>query len=246
MRRQHFAWTYIVLSLVLTIYGTYSLIYNHVKGRGLSILGLVFLIIGSTLLIIFFTLLIISHFKKKKALANSKVIETEVKEAEPEEVKEVKPEPKEEAKKPVEEKKTSTSGYTPRKSSSYSSSRSSSSFSGGDAYIKQVGYGPVLRVNGQQILDMRSNTYYQIEGNMVHMHGSGPVFEISGNRIRLAYGSYLYEISGDSVNKIYGGYFASISGGYIQTYDLSQKFEISGDLNLKQKLAVVALLFGAY
>lgn len=44
----------------------------------------------------------------------------------------------------------------------------------------------------------------------------------------------------------YGGYFASISDGYIQVHDLSEKYEISGDLNLEQKLAVVALLFGKY
>ncbi|MBO4541521.1 MAG: hypothetical protein J5736_06060 [Bacilli bacterium] len=119
-------------------------------------------------------------------------------------------------------------------------------FLGGSAYINKVGYGPVLRVEEEEILDMRSNAYYRIEGKQVKRLGSGPVYEISGNRIRLAFGGYLYEISGETVNKVFGGYFASFSGGYLQTFDLKEKYEISGSLSLQQKLAVVALLFGTY
>lgn len=108
---------------------------------------------------------------------------------------------------------------------------------------KKVGYGPVLRVEEDEILDMRSNTYYRTDGNIVKRSSSGPVYEISGNRIRSAFGSYLFEISGGSVYKTFGGFYASISGGYLQTYDLSEKYEISGSLSIKQQLAVVALLF---
>ena len=93
---------------------------------------------------------------------------------------------------------------------------------------------------------MRSNTYYVIEGNMVKMRGQGPIYEISGSRIRDAFGGYLYEISGSSVNKTFGGFFASIESGYLQTHDLKVKYEIPSSLNMKQKLAIVALLFGSY
>ena len=119
-------------------------------------------------------------------------------------------------------------------------------FRGGSAYVRQVGYGAVLRVEGEEILDMRSNTYYRIEGNVVKRSGAGPAFEISGNRIRAAFGSYLYELSGDNVNRVFGGYYASFSGNFLKTHDLSQQYEISGSLSDVQKLAVVALLFGSY
>ena len=75
------------------------------------------------------------------------------------------------------------------------------------------------------------------------MPGSGPVFEISGNRIREAFGGYLFEISGSSINKTCGGFYASISGNYIQTYDLSEKYEMTDSFNRLQLLAIVALLF---
>ena len=45
---------------------------------------------------------------------------------------------------------------------------------------------------------------------------------------------------------ISGGYFASITSGYIPKYDSSEKYEIEDGLSLKQKLAIVALLFGTY
>ena len=128
----------------------------------------------------------------------------------------------------------------------YEKVRTTSSFSSGSVYISRVGYGPVLRVSGAEILDMRNNAYYHIEGNVVKKDGSGPVFEISGNRIKAAFGSYLYEISGNNVNKIFGGFYASINNSSIQTHDLSERHEISGSLNLYQKLTVIALLFGAY
>ena len=127
-----------------------------------------------------------------------------------------------------------------------SSSSSSYRFRGGSGYIKRVGYGPVLRVEGAQILDMRNNTYYMIEGNYVKRNGYGPVYEIRGSSLKHAYGGFLYEISGDNVNKVYGGYFASFNGNYLQKYDLSEKYEVPDSLSIKQKLAIVALLFGEY
>ena len=114
-----------------------------------------------------------------------------------------------------------------------------------DIYVKKVGYGPVLRVSGNRVLDMRSNTYYHIQGNMVHQDGGGPAFEINGSKIRSAFGGYLYEISGSNINKVFGGFYASISGNYITIHDLSEKYETTGTLNKNQILVVAALLFEA-
>ena len=123
---------------------------------------------------------------------------------------------------------------------------SSSSYSVSTVYVKQVGYGPLLRVEGNRILDMRSNTYYRIEDNMVMQEGYGPVFEIRGNQIKNAFGSFLYELSGSNINKVFGGFYASISGNYITLYDLSIKYEMTDSLSKSQILAVAALLFGKY
>ena len=237
MRRQHFAWTYLVTAIVLTIYGAFNLIYNHVKGKEMSILGLVFLIVGASLLVVYFVLLLISLSQKKKIVTEEKPVEKE-------------PEPVIETKKEITptkvEKPATPVRSSPKKEVIYTSRSSSSRFNDDTIYVRKVGYGPVLRVTGPEILDMRTNTYYRIEGHLVKQVGSGPIFEISGSRIRHAFGGYLYEISGDNVNKTYGGFYASFTGNYLQTYDLKEKYEIDGRLVLAQKLAIVALLFGAY
>ena len=238
MRKQTFAWTFLVLAIVLTAYGGYAVINSVIKQKDIPILGLIFLIVGSAMLVLFLVLLIISLFQRKKKPAIEEVVEQEEIKEEPAPVAETKEEEPVVSEKPVER--------TYRNDVTYERRSSPSRSYGGSAYIKRVGYGPVLRVEEDEILDMRSNTYYRIEGNYVKQSGSGPVFEISGNSIKLAYGGYLYEISGGNVNKTYGGYFASISGGYLQTHDLSEKYEISGSLTLKQQLAVVAILFGTY
>lgn len=240
MRRQFFAWTWLVLSLVLTIYGAYSLIYNSVHGKEAPLLAVIFVIAGGILLVLFLILNIVSYFQNKKKVVTSNDVKVEEKVEEA--VQEVTTEDK-----PVSEKKPETPRNSSRGEVTYTRSRSSTrDFDGGSGYVKLVGYGPVLRVNDAEILDMRSNTYYRIEGNLVKQSGCGPVYEISGNKIKLAFGGYLYEISGGNVNKIYGGFYASMSGGYLQTHDLKEKYEIPTDLNLKQKLAIVALLFGTY
>ena len=240
MRRQYFAWSYLVLALILTIYGGYSAIYSLTHQKDIPTLGIVFLIIGGTMLVLFLVLLAISLFQKKKAPVMVEAKEPEIIE---EKVEEPVVEEKEEIE-PIPVKEESLKRY--QKDVTYQSNQSVSRSYLGSAYIKQVGYGPVLRVEEDEILDMRSNTYYRLEGNYVKRSGSGPVFEISGSKIKHAYGSYLYEISGGSVYKTFGGYYASISGGYLQAHDLQEKYEISGSLSLKQQLAVVAILFGSY
>ena len=240
MRRVNFWWTYLVGCIVCIVYGGGTLAYHLNKGNGLSIHALILLIIGSVLLVVFLILYLISLFQKRKEM--DKVEEPQ--EEPTEEVEEPSEEPQE-----VESLDDKIDYASIERIHPSQISHSSSSTGGGRSgttYIKLVGSGPILRVEGDRIYDMRNSTYYRIEGNIVKQEGSGPVFEINGNRIRVAFGSYLYEISGDSVNKVFGGYFASISGGKITKHDLSEIYEISGSLDLVQKLAVVALIFGTY
>lgn len=239
MRRITFAWTFLVLALVLTIYGGYSLIYSLAHNEDVPILGLVFLIVGTILLVLFAVLMLITYFQKKKHTSEHKeeVVVEEAKKVE--EVVEKKEEPKP-------EKKTvqSVRNYS-YDEDDYPRAKSYSRYDSETIYVKKVGYGPVLRIEGANIFDMRSNTYYRIEGNMIHQNGYGPVYEISGNRIRIAFSSYIFELSGDNINKVFGGYYASFNGTYLQTFDLKEKYEITGRLNNKQKLAIAALLFNS-
>ena len=248
MRRQHFEWTFLVLALVLTIYGGYSLLYNHIKKKAMSVLGLVFFIIGCVLLITFIVLVVISYFQKKKAIKNQENKEPEIAEKPAEIAEKPAKTPQIEKDLDEEDEPEPIVRSTPDSEVTYvrTAPRSTPRFEGGSGYIKLVGYGPVLRVENDQILDMRNNTYYRIEGNLVKQMGGGPVFEINGNSIKLAFGGYLYEISGSSINKVYGGFYASISGNYIQTFDLKQKYEMTDSFNKKQILAIAALIFGTY
>lgn len=251
MRKQHFEWSFVVLGLVLTIYGGYSLIYNYVNDKDIPGLGIAFLIVGATLLLLYLGLFIISLFQKKRIVPDQE---------QPSEQPPIEETTTEEAEKPIEEETveeeitedskddydSSYEIYTPKERITYQRNRSIYDSDGGSGYAKKVGYGSVLRIENNRILDMRTNTYYSIEGNIVSELGGGPVFEISGNRIKSAFGDYLYEISGNNVNKVFGGFYASFSGNYLQTNDLEHVYEISCSLNSKQRLAVVALLFGCY
>ena len=239
MRRRYFAWTWLVLSLVLTIYGTYSIIYYRSQNKGVPVLGWVFFISGTILLVTYLVLALISLIQSKTRKPKVEPVVVEDKKEEP-------IQKTEQVQAPVVEEKTPQTRESSYRREPCYSSKTARSFDGGSGYVKLVGYGPVLRVENEVILDMQNNTYYRIEGNMVNQSGGGPVFEISGNRIRSAFGGYLYEISGSNVNKVYGGFYASISSGYLQTFDLKEKYEIPTNLNKKQILAVVALLFGTY
>ena len=235
MRRRYFLWTYLVLTLVLLIYGGYSVFSSLRDQKDIPALGMVFFAFGLMLLALFLGLLLATFIHKKRHPV--KVEEPKVEEKE----ETFEPEP---AEKP---KPAPAPRYEPRNDVAYERREPiRREFEGGSGYVNQVGYGPVLRISEADILDMRTNNYYRIEGNQVKQSGYGPVFEISRNRIRSAFGGYLYEISGSSVNKVFGGYYASMDGNILQTHDLRLKFEIPSSLNMAQKLAVVALLFGAY
>lgn len=207
------------------------------------------LILGLAALI--FTLIgfIFDRLAKKQGRGASSA-ETEQKEPEPEPVPAAEekeeapmkePAPAEKKEEPKQEP-VERAPYVPKSERSYSSSIYDSSYS--TVYVKMVGYGPLLRVEGPRILDMRNNIYYRIEGDKVMQDGSGLRYEIRGNQIRDAFGGYLYELSGSNINKVYGGFYASISGNYITLYDSSRKFETTGSLSKKQTLVVAALLFG--
>ncbi len=245
MRRFYLAWSMGVFGIIGTVYGAFSLIYNHNHDKPLPVYGLVLLILGIISLVLFLSLWTAQYIvKKKKAEEPVPPVEdnTAVEEAEePAEEPKVEEEPEvEEEEEPESAEEDDSPSYH---NLSYSSS---SSYSASTVYVKQVGYGPLLRVEGMRILDMRTNTYYRIENNMVMLEGSGPSFEIRGNQIRSAFGSYLYELSGSNINKVFGGFYASVSGNYITLYDLSQKFEMTDSLSKKQILVVAALLFGRY
>lgn len=240
MRKQYFKWSWFVLGLVLSVYGAFSLIYNHTHNKDFSILGLVFLIVGLILLVSYFTLLTISVIQDNKSKKIKKTIVEQPKEIKIEQPEKIKVESK-----PVKKEEKPTTNRDVSYSQSNKPVRSTREFNGGSGYVKLIGEGPIIRISEQEILDMRTNTYYRIEDNYVKQMGYGPVFELVGNRIKLAYGGYLFELSGSNINKVYGGFFASISGGFLKTYDLSQNYEIPTSLNKSQILAVVALLFKA-
>lgn len=247
MRRHRFWWTYLVVTIVLAGYGTFSFIYNLNRGKGVSILGLIFMIIGLMMLGLFLGLFLYDYFVTKK---NKKIIESKIIEQPVEEVEEIKVEKEEYKEKKVfnKEKYRYEDNEEERSKRNYYStnrSRYDSDFSS-TVYVKKQGYGPILRVEGNRLLDMRSNTYYRIEENVIKQEGSGPVFEINGNRIKLAYGSYIYEMNGNNINRTFGGFFAQINGNFIQKYDSSEIYEMSSSLTSKQILVVVALLFGSY
>ena len=239
MRKQYLHWSLMVLGIVGTIYGTYLLIYHYNHGNGLNVLALVLLILGILSLLSFLVAIISIHLTHKKRA--NEVETTKLEEAVP--VEEEKPAPAEALKEePIKDDKEEVS-YTPREKRTCSSS---SIYSYSTVYVKKVGYGPLLRIEGSRIIDMRTNTYYRIENNFVMQDGYGVCYEIRGNQIKDAFGGYLYEISGSNINKVFGGFYASISGNYITIYDLSDKYEMTDSLSKRQILVVAALLFGKY
>ena len=244
MRKQRFQWALMVFEIIGVAYGGYSLIYNQVHGDPLPVLGLVLLILGILCLAFSIAWLIAIHFaNKKRDQQNPLPSEPEVAEAPAaQEVEPTKPEPK-----PSEDPKPETRREQPSSAPQRERvSRSTSSSFSSTVYVKRVGYGPVLRIEGSRVLDMRSNTYYRIEDNTVMQEGYGIRYEIRGSQIKDAFGGYQYELSGSNINKVFGGFYASISGNYITLYDLSEKYEMTDSLSKKQILVACALLFGRY
>lgn len=236
-RKQYIDWLAAVFGIFGTVYGAYLLVWHYNRGNGLLIPALVLLILGGVSLL-FAIALLTSRFiaSKKKRQENP---------TKPEEPKEEPKPEKETEEQPVEEPKPQPTPVSERNDYVERSPRSSYSYSApSTVYVKEMGRGPLLRIEGTRILDMRDNTYYRIEDNMVFQEGYGPRYEIRGDQIKDAFGGYLYELSGSNINKVYGGFYASVSAGYITLHDSSRKFEMTGALSRKQLLATTALLFG--
>ncbi len=250
-RKQYLDWLSGALGIIGTSYGGFMLAWHLNHGNGINVLAMILLILGIVSLCFFIPLMtsryIVSKQQKNRPTpapeekTEQEPAKTEQEPAKTEEKQEEAPQTEEE-----DEEEEELIPMSPRERAGYdyTSSRPSYSYSSySTVYVKLVGYGPMLRVEGPQLLDMRNNTYYRIEDNMVYEEGYGPRFEIRGNQIRDAFGGYLFELSGSNINKVYGGFYASISGNYITVHDLSRKYEMTDSLSKKQLLAVAALLF---
>ena len=233
MRRLHFWWTFLVGATICTAYGGFTLIYHLNKGNGLKVHALILLVLGLVAFAVYFVLYVMSLLQKKKKQDEPQPEPVVMAEEKKEEV--IQEEKPVETAKPTAKTRDYEYVREPRKPSRPSYT---------DAYVKKVGYGPVLRFFGNQILDMRNNTYYRFQDNYVYVDGGGVAFEINNKRIRNAFGSYAYEISGSNINKTFGGFFASISGNYISKYDNSEKYEMTDSLTSSQLLVAAILLFG--
>ena len=247
----------LVFGIIGIAYGTHLLIYHWTNGQELSIWSLVLLVLGAIALAFSVVLMMMRYIAKKKQPVVQPVIELETEEEKPiieepiqEEEPQSKPQEEQQPESNIEdeqeedqlredEEEDDYEEPTPRPIPNHYQSYST-------VYVKKVGYGPIVRVEGNRIIDMRSNTYYHLENGFLYQDGYGTRYEIRGNQIRDAFGGYLYELSGSNINKVFGGFFASISGNYITTYNLSDKFEMTDPLSKQQLLAVTVLIFEKY
>lgn len=254
MRKYCLPWSIATFGFVTVAYGTYSLVSHLKNDEEIFLPGLLMLIAGALALLTLLVLILMDAFKR---IRNKELIETPIKEDSYEEAIKVEEEKHisenpinideqekedEEINSADEDDEEEEEEFTP----SYTRSYSSSSYSYSTIYVKEIGYGPVLRIDGSRILDMRNNVYYHVENNIVIQDGYGLAFEIRGNQIKDVYGSYLFEISGNNINKVFGGFYASVSGNYITLFDSSRKFETTESLSRNQILIIAALLFGRY
>ena len=157
MRRQSFYWTFLVLTIVLTAYGGYSIFYNLSRGSDVPLLGEVFFIGGIILLVLLLVLLLVDFLQRKKAKKN-KTLKPEEKIEEPQQPEEKEKQPEEEPVPVEKEEPAPEPSPAPAEEVEFVRVKPAPRFRGGSAYIKKVGYGPVLRVEEEEILDMRSNT----------------------------------------------------------------------------------------
>ena len=240
MRRNYIIWAMTVFGIIGTAYGASLLVYHFKHGDGLSVPSLILLIIAFPFLLVSLTLMIYSYIKEGKRKKNEPLPPIEEKIVEEKEMEpsiEEDPVTYDNHETIVDEEKEE---YVPKRERIY---ESPSSHYVSTVYVKQVGYGPLLRIEDSRILDMRTSTHYRLEDNVVMQEGYGPVFEIRGNQIKSAFDGYLYELSGSNINKTFGGFYASISGNYITLFDGSIKYEMSDSLSKRQILIVAALLF---
>ena len=232
MRRQRFAWTYMVIAILLSVYGLFFVIREANKNLKLFVPALIALIIGGVMLLVYLILYLVSAKKHKEI----KVVETKVEDIKQEKVEE-----------PTPVKKVNNQVYNAKPTSRVAyvnNSRYDSDYSYSSGYVSLLGRGPIIEVRGKNIRDMRDNRYYRIDSNRVYLEGSGVGYIIEGSRIKTINGDLLYEISGSNINKVFGGYFASISGNFIKKYDMSIELELSGTFSKDVILLIAVLVFG--
>ena len=82
MRRQYFYWAYLVFAVVLTMYGTYSIIYSLNHQKDIPLLAIIFVTIGVAMLVLFAVLFLISVVQKKKRRATNQSYEEDEEEPE--------------------------------------------------------------------------------------------------------------------------------------------------------------------
>ena len=242
MRRQHFLWQYLVVAILLTVYGAFFTIRNITQNDIVFLTAVVALSAGVLMLAIYGCLYLIGWVRARKSKSPQNEVEK------PEENKE---EPQGDEDKPLEEMETPKieEGFKPspvvtKRYDAPAINRSIYDSATSRGYVREIGRGPVLEINGNRVRDMRTGNYYRLEEGNVYQEGSGICFQIYGNRISNIHGSQLYEISGSNINKVFGGYFASVSGNRIATHDSSRQFEITGSLSRNMLLLIAALLFG--
>ncbi len=241
MRRHYLKLAIIIVPLLFIAYGTVSAIRQYNKDQNAFNGAIAIIVIGVSIWVLFFAGVGIFALvrNKKNPLKRD---EPEAKEG-PEDEYKPKGEPE------VRERPARRDyEYAPSQRRSYENrsrydNEPSSSY-GGSGYVNELGYGPVLEINGDTIRDMDHNAYYRLENGRVYAQGRGLLYEISNNKIKTIYGDYLYAKSGDTINRVFGGFFASISGNVITKYDGSKRFQFSGRLSNEQILVAVVLLFG--
>lgn len=232
MRKQRFAWTYMVIAILLSVYGLFFVIREANKNMKVFIPALIALIIGGAMLLVYFILYLVSAKKHREI----KVVEPKVEETKQEKVEEPTP---------VKDVKIQVYNAKPTKRAVYvNNSRYDSDYSYSSGYVSLVGRGPIIEVRGKNIRDMRDNCYYRIDSNNVYLEGSGIGYIIEGNRIKTVNGDLLYEICGSNINKVFGGHFASISGNFIKKHDLSIELELSSSFPNDVILLITLLVFG--
>ena len=240
MRRESIKWTYMVLSLILVIYGLYFVISGAINGKEIPVMAIVALAFGGLMLIIYTVLIVVDAINKKLHKNDEKVEENKE--------SELKLDLEEEKVEVQEPKKVEIIAEKPAKPQQNQSSyiKKEKGFTPCYGYISELGQGIILEINGYYIRDMRDNRYYRIDGNYVYSESGGLSYIIEGNVIKSISRGYLYEICGSGVYKTYGGYYASFSGGHISIYDNSKIYSYSDSLTTEYKLAIAVILFGEY
>lgn len=241
MRKQTLPWIILVIAILASTYGLFLFVRELIMNQKVFIGALTAFLIGMGLLLFY----LITYIHSNRTKGNKGKPEEDKKEQEV-----IEPVEKQEDAAPqinIEVEKEEEASHEnvvrrPNVASDYPSSYTTRtpSVSG---YVKEVGRGPIFEINGNQLRDMRSNTYYSLNGNYVYRQGSGMIYRIEGNRIISLNGTPLFELSGSNIHKVFGGYYASIRGDYITKHDLSEKYEMTSSFAPNMMLLIGALLF---